>query len=320
MALEGLRDLLEDLRGQTQALWDGQLSTNRMLDDLVARGPALVTAPDGSEEEVRNRLHNIEGLLGGILRDLARSVEGREETEPSELSSETSSALRRYIDRLCDPHRHDATRLHMPTPSRAPTANLDSEWLDFLSAPPPGPDQAIQGPPPLVPLIRRATRRSRLDSVSPPPSIPSPIIRTRSAPLDETIREADEPRVRERDVRRHPWIWPRIRQGVRRPFTPSESGQFYDRPGFETWRPGRAVARVEELRQRSSFDRVHFGHVEPRRIGRQRARARGGCASGSNIDMSTTTSARALPLPFVCPFAPGLARGRGMRSPHVEYT
>ncbi|KAI5118912.1 hypothetical protein M0805_004688 [Coniferiporia weirii] len=235
-ALDGLRDLLEDLRGQTQALWDGQLATNRMLDDLVERRPPTVPTPEGNEE-VFNRLHAIEGLLDGILRDLDRArLGGTDETAPSDIGSDTSSALRRYIDRLRDPRRHEP--LHMPTPVRAPRADLDTEWLDFLSAPPPGTDQPIQGPPPIVPLVQRSARRPRVDSISPPLSDLTPVIRTRSVPSDERIRYSWIPRTGRPYVRIPPSEWSRQPHGTRGPITPEESGIIYDLPG-SPWRAPR---------------------------------------------------------------------------------
>ena len=50
--LDALRDLLEGLRERTMALWDGQMSTNRMLDDLIARRPQQV--PDNTETNDRH--------------------------------------------------------------------------------------------------------------------------------------------------------------------------------------------------------------------------------------------------------------------------
>ena len=55
-ALRDLQDFLDQLRDQTRALWDGQVSTNHMLDDLrVRRADNTVNLND--------RLDSVGGLL-----------------------------------------------------------------------------------------------------------------------------------------------------------------------------------------------------------------------------------------------------------------
>ena len=241
-ALDELRDLLEDLRGQAQALWNGQLAANRMLENLAQREGPTAPVPDAEREELGNRLRNIEGLLDGILRDLARAIP---EEPMSEISSETSSALRRYIDRLRD-RRHEP--IHMPTPIRAPPPALDSEWLEFLSEPPPVAEQPIQGPPPLIPLYRRAPRRRR-ESMSPPVSIEWPA-RSRSVP-------PSPPPLRPRDMR-SPWTRPRVPRSeiypesvyeTERPYPPSEFRDQGRRP-----RPRRPISPRVGRRPRREGD------------------------------------------------------------------
>lgn len=241
-ALDELRDLLEDLRGQAQALWNGQLAANRMLENLAQREGPTAPVPDAEREELGNRLRNIEGLLDGILRDLARAIP---EEPMSEISSETSSALRRYIDRLRD-RRHEP--IHMPTPIRAPPPALDSEWLEFLSEPPPVAEQPIQGPPPLIPLYRRAPRRRR-ESMSPPVSIEWPA-RSRSVP-------PSPPPLRPRDMR-SPWTRPRVPRSeiypesvyeTERPYPPSEFRDQGRRP-----RPRRPISPRVGSRPRREGD------------------------------------------------------------------
>ncbi|KAL5476462.1 hypothetical protein ACEPAI_3319 [Sanghuangporus weigelae] len=151
-------------------------------------------APAAEREEMENRLRNIEGLLDGILCDLARAIP-KEPT--SEISSDTSSALRTYIDRLRD-RRHEP--IHMPAPVRAPPPAADSEWLEFLSEPPPVTEHPIQGPSLLVPLDRCAPRHRR-ESISPPVSIEWPI-RSRSVP-------PSPPSLRPRGIR-SPWTRPQV--------------------------------------------------------------------------------------------------------------
>ena len=255
--LDGLRDLLEDLRRQVQALWDGQLGTNRMLDDLVDR-----RLPPDRNEELNNRLRNIEDTLGNILRDLARGMLPEEsELSPSEISSDTASALRRYIDRLRDARAREPT-IHMPTPIRAPTTSIDAEWQRILSEAPSVPEQPVQGPPPLVPLVRRLVRPPRAESVTPPPvSILSPP-RPHTAPLDqrERVRIGDLPRPPPRSRR-----WPGPRVGGVRPVTPlSELSSFYE--------PGMPPVSGPSGRPRYDDDDIDF----LRRLNELRRRRRGG--------------------------------------------
>ena len=239
-AIDGLRDLLEDLRGQTQSLWDGQLATNQMLDGL-------------SQDGVPARLRSIEGLLNNLLRDMA-SAARRSEEEPSEISSDTSSALRRYIDRLRDRRQES---LHMPTPVRAPQPALDSEWLEFLSEPPAPTEQPIQGPPPVVPLYRRAPRPQRETSVSPPMTLED-LVRPSSAPLSEGFMYSDFPSQYEPSLRgRFPPYF-----GFRRP-PRSDLGSMRTRrtrpprPRREEEDPVRPPARPSEGPEIDFLDRVH---------------------------------------------------------------
>lgn len=218
--LGDLRDLLHGIQEQAGALWDGQISTNHMLDDLMQR---RIPEPDMSE--CNERLRRIESLLDNILGGMGE--------EPSESGSDTSSVLRRLISSFRDPSRYQPPGLHVPTPVRAPPASYDPEWMEFLNAPPAASDQPVQGPPPLPSLTRRSARIPRSGTASPPSISPPP--RTHSAPLDDRVRFDDLPPPRGRDVRGRPWIRPRLGRGVRPPETPSELDSYYD-GGVGGWR------------------------------------------------------------------------------------
>ena len=197
-AIDGLKDLLEDLRGQAQALWDGQLATNRMLDDLFQRRPPI---PPDTSDEINNRLRSIEDHLNNLLRNM--EPEG---SEPSELSSDTASALRRYLERLRVRRQEPPPPLHMPAPIRPLPPSFETDWPSSVL-----PDQPVQGPPPLIPLVRRSIRPSRV--LSPIPSTLSPPLRATSAP---PLRFADTmPR-----PRRPPWLRPPIPR-LGRPYPPA---------------------------------------------------------------------------------------------------
>ena len=208
--LDLLRNLIEALRDRTLALLDGQAGTNRMLDDLISRRPPL---PDNTA--MNERLLRIEAQLDRILRDLGAIPRGMApppvEGEPSDISSETSSAIRRYLDRLRDPRRFDMPQLEVPRPVRLHPPSLDTEWAEFLNAPAQAADRSIQGPPPLIPLVRRTVGIPRVESPS-PPSILSPP-RSQSVPLYDRVRIDDVPPLR--GHRSRPWIWPRLGEGVR---------------------------------------------------------------------------------------------------------
>lgn len=259
-ALVGLRDLLEDLRRQVQALWDGQLGTNRMLDDLVDR-----RLPADRNQELNDRLRNIEDTLGNILHDLARGVPIEESDQsPSELSSDTASALRRYIDRLRDARGREP-QLHMPTPVRPPTTSIDAEWLRFLSEAPTAPEQPVQGPPPLIPLVRRTARPPRPGSATPPAiSILSPP-RPLTAPLDQRERIRYDHLPRPQRGGRPPWTGPRVGQGIR-PITPiSEISSFYDPaipPPSRLRRPEDDIDFLDRLRRLRAQRRGGDGYFD----------------------------------------------------------
>lgn len=235
-----------------------------MLDDLISRRPSQ--APDNTE--TNDRLRRIENLLDHILHDIS-AMPGtlpRDEAEPSDVSSETSSAIRRYLDRLRDPRRYDTTQLEVPRPVRLHPPSLDAEWAEFLNAPQPVPEQPIQGPPPLIPLTRRAVRIPRIDSISPPPIL-SPGPRSQSVPFDNRVRIDDVPPMRGR--RRRPWIWPRLGEGVRvRP--PASEGPSEQEMWMEDGGPGMPIPGVPiQPQRRPPFDEDFLERLRDHRRARR---------------------------------------------------
>ena len=208
--LGNLRDLLENLRERTAALWDGQISTNEKLDELRERRP-----PVQDNSETNSRLRRIESLLDHILQNVTPR---QEPSSPSyETGSDTASAVRQFIDRL-QSMRPVEGRLHQPTPIRAPLPSFDADWAEFLSAPRPLAEPPIQGPPPLVQLVRRAARPRRIGSLSPPASPP---LRSQSVPLEPISTHQRPPR----RFSRAPWIPPRVSGPRFRPFEPPSVGE-----------------------------------------------------------------------------------------------
>lgn len=197
-----IRDMLTQVREQTTALWDGQASTNEMLDELrQARQPP----PDNTE--VLDRLHHIETLIETLLstrqdttqrdqrvaeegtetvqisetieRESRRQEERRRREEGSVSESEDSQAdaeslLSRWREMLRGRDR-GRLPLHMPTP-RPVGPSLDEQLMELLNIPPAPVPSDIQPPPQLIPFVYQpAPRRSRSRSTS-------PVLRRDSAP------------------------------------------------------------------------------------------------------------------------------------------
>ena len=192
-----IRDMLTQLREQTAALWEGQTSTNHMLDELRQTRPA---PPDNTE--IIDRLHHIETLIETfrstsqdttrrdervaqeqtetiITEAIERERRRREELEGSVTESEDSRAdadslLSRWGEMLRGRER-GRPPLHMPAPRQA-GPSLDEQLMELLNLPPVPVPADIQRPPPLIPFIYQpAPRPSRSRSTS-------PVLRRDSAP------------------------------------------------------------------------------------------------------------------------------------------
>lgn len=172
--LRHLRDLLDELRNQTGALWDGQVSTNHMLDEMRDRRPEDHT-------ELNQRVRNIEDLLQQMIDrpvpqpTLPTPTPQRESRPPQESVYSTSSdetsdldSLRRRWEELA----RNRQQIHMPIPVRT-GPSLDDQLADLLGAPPVFQPTAVQPPPPLVPFTYHPTSRAARP-------------RSRSPTLDET--------------------------------------------------------------------------------------------------------------------------------------
>lgn len=171
--LSNLRDLLNQLRDQTGALWDGQVSTNHMLDDLRNR-----RADDNAG--LNDRLRNIEGLLQQVLDESTRQAPRPPQESIYTTSSDAMSDLDSIRRRWDDLTRSRQQPIHMPIPVRT-GPSLDDQLADLLGAPPPAAPSAVQPPPPLIPFTYHpAPRASRPRSMSPTLDIP---IRPYTAPV-----------------------------------------------------------------------------------------------------------------------------------------
>ena len=184
--LDNLQDLLDRMRDQLAALWDGQLSTNHMLDELRGRTPV---GPDNAE--MLARLRAIEDLLQQVLN---RSQPLR--PAPSESSRETESSSDPFSDleRLRQRLRDFPAQREQPAPAQPmqPGISLDEELAAMLRAPIPA--REIERPPVLIPFVYQpAPRTSRPRSAS--PTLP---IRASSVPLEAPVNLFDGPPRRRR--------------------------------------------------------------------------------------------------------------------------
>ena len=101
--------------------------------------------------------------------------------EPSDVSSETSPTMRRYLDWLRDPRRFDMPQLGVPRPVRLHPPSLDTEWVEFLNSPTQAADRPIQGPPLFILLVHHTVGIPRVESPSPTLILSLP--RSQSVPL-----------------------------------------------------------------------------------------------------------------------------------------
>ena len=206
-----IRDVLDRVKDQTDALWDGQLSTNHVLDELRQRVPR---AQDNTE--LIERLQRLEDLINRLADAQARARGPSPEQSLFDSGSDTSTAIRRLRERW-DRMRRETPTLVAPTPMR-PRTSLDDMMAELLRPPqPPAPVQ-IQPPPTFVPLSFRP------DARGPRPRSASPTLLTELPPPRPYTVPIPEPHVT-RDI------------GHRRP----------SRPGIAT-RPS-ALARTQPPRR-----------------------------------------------------------------------
>ncbi|KAH8982660.1 hypothetical protein EDB86DRAFT_3126474 [Lactarius hatsudake] len=122
-------DVLDAVKGQTDALWDGQLSTDHVLDELRQRVPRTQ-----DNTELVERLQRLEDLINRLADAQARA---RAPSPPPESlfdsGSDTSTAIRRLRER--------------------PRTSLDDMMAELLRPPQPTVAVLIQ-PPPTFAVLR----------------------------------------------------------------------------------------------------------------------------------------------------------------------
>jgi hypothetical protein len=171
---DNLMDLLNQLRDRTGALWDGQVSTNHMLDDLRGR-----RAEDNAD--LNGRLRNVEGLLQQLLDQSSRQAPRPPLESVYSTSSDAMSDLDSIRRRWDDLTRRRQQPIHMPIPVRT-GPSLDDQLADLLGAPPPVAPPSVQPPPALIPFTYQpAPRASRPRSLS--PSLDDIPVRPYTAPV-----------------------------------------------------------------------------------------------------------------------------------------
>jgi hypothetical protein len=226
ITMTAIRDMLAQVREQTSALWEGQTSTNDMLDELRQSRPV-----PQDNTEIFDRLHHIETLIQTLIdtrQDTAqrdqrdqrdqqeveetetirvidttqreRVTRHREEgsvTESEDSQADAESLLSRWRDMVRGRERAHFP-LAMPVPHRA-GPSLDEQLMELLNVPPASVPSDIQAPPQLIPFVYQpAPRPSRSRSTT-------PVLRRDSAPpfqepmwLPETLHTPLQPRPRTR--------------------------------------------------------------------------------------------------------------------------
>ncbi|EGO01064.1 hypothetical protein SERLA73DRAFT_151625 [Serpula lacrymans var. lacrymans S7.3] len=254
MSLINLRELLEQLREQTTALWDGQVSTNHMLDELRQQRPG-----PQDNDEIYERLRGIESLLERVIdqTQIHRQPMPMPQPQPQPPQPDISASVSESgSDPLADLEslrirweelsrsRREQIPIHMPTPVRT-GPSLDDQLLELLGAPPPLPPAHPQLPPTLIPFTYQpAPRASRSRSTSPilMPDRPRTVPFTREEPVNFSPTRIR----RVRTVRRPPPA------GQRRPVSATEPSEM-DTPRIIPARPPFAqadIGRQEERRPR----------------------------------------------------------------------
>ncbi|KAG5219489.1 PH domain-containing protein [Salix suchowensis] len=215
-AFPNLAPALDGIRDKLNALWDGQLSTNHILDELRAHRPGM-PEPAGPDIEMHNRLHRIEGLVQSLLdrpiqqppappfpqpRYIAINRDSQRMTalKPPALTAVltiltvSSMPLMTYVQ---PPEPH----IQMPIPQTA-GPSLAQQLEEILSSTAPVPPSVVQGPPPLVPFSYQPIG-TRPRSAS-PLSLRDMLRRPGTEPPLPHIRDIPPPSRTGRRVRAHP--------------------------------------------------------------------------------------------------------------------
>ena len=240
--MTAIRDMLAQVREQTTALWEGQTSTNDMLDELRQS-----RAAPQDNTEVLDRLHRIENLIETLIntrqdttrRDQLDRLDHRDDeeveetetvrvtdrtqrvtrhraegsvTESEDSQADAESLLSRWRDMFRGRERTHLP-MAMPVPHRA-GPSLDEQLMELLNVPPAPVPSDIQPPPQLIPFVYQpAPRPSRSRSTT-------PVLRADSAPPFRTPTWRPE--------RLHPDLHPRPRP--RPPIRPRTEQVTHDIP------------------------------------------------------------------------------------------
>ena len=184
-ALNRIRDVLDAVKAQTDALRDGQLSTNDVLDELRQRCPL----PQDNTELVE-RLQRLEDLINRLADAQRRARAPTPEESLFDSGSDTSTAIRRLRERW-ERMRGEPPTLLAPTPLR-PRTSLDDMMAELLRPPQPAALVQIQAPPAFVPLsFRPDARGPRPRSASPTLPTELPPLRPYTVPLAEPFVTRD---------------------------------------------------------------------------------------------------------------------------------
>ncbi|KAI0037086.1 hypothetical protein K488DRAFT_81579 [Vararia minispora EC-137] len=185
--IHALRGLIEGIKSQADALWDGQISTNHMLDELRARST--------TDPEVINRLQRLENMLRslGAQRPMsAISLPLPEPVlEPSVPPSDVSDEDLRRLRSILEAGR-EGPEIHTPAPRPAMPDTLFDSILDLERRSTGASRTSVEPPPPLVTIDFRPHRRARARSVS--PVLPPSPRRATSVPLVIIPRDQPPPR------------------------------------------------------------------------------------------------------------------------------
>jgi hypothetical protein len=197
-ALNHIRDVLDAVKAQTDALKDGQLSTNNVLDELRKRGPVL---PDNTE--LVERLQRLEDLINRLADAQRRARAPTPQESLFDSGSDTSAAIRHLRERW-ERMRQDIPTVMAPTPLR-PQTSLDDMMAELLRPPQHPASLQIQPPPAFVPLnFRPDARGPRPRSASPTPLTELPPARPYTVPIVEPFTTRDLGRRRPSRIVRPP--------------------------------------------------------------------------------------------------------------------
>ncbi|KAH9979853.1 hypothetical protein BGW80DRAFT_1556544 [Lactifluus volemus] len=152
--LNRIRDILDVVKAQADGLWDGQLSTKCLLDELRQHIPRV---PDNGELVPVDRLQRIQDLINGLAEASRPARPPTPEESPFDSGSDTSTMIR-------------PTMAELLRPSQPPTA------------------VQIQPPPAFVPLnFRPDARGPRPRSASPTLLTELPPLRPFTVPIPEPL-------------------------------------------------------------------------------------------------------------------------------------